>query len=82
MRRSKEDGKAFVIVRNMKWSIRMNYPSDYVHKIRQPGERDAVLGKSIEAFYEIPDISHDEASRVEYERAYRGTAAELTREGH
>jgi len=56
--------------------------NDALSKLREFGERDAVLGKPMECFYEIPDVSHDEESRREYEKAYRGTAAELTREGH
>jgi hypothetical protein len=60
----------------------MNYPSDYVRKIRQLGELALLMGKPLESFYEVPDIEHDEASRMEFEKAYWGTAVELRREGH
>jgi len=50
--------------------------------LMQLGERDAVLGKPIGSFYAIPDIDHSEEARMEYEKAYWGTLAELSREGH
>jgi hypothetical protein len=53
-----------------------------VRTLMQLGERDAVLGKPIGSFYAIPDIDHSEEARMEYEKAYWGTLAELSREGH
>lgn len=51
-------------------------------KLRELGERDAIDGKTIEAFYVIPNIEHSEAAREQYEIGYRATLAELRREGH
>jgi hypothetical protein len=82
MRSSKEDGKAFVVVRNIRRSMRLNHPSDYVRKLRQLGELALLTGKPLESFYDVPDIEHNEASRMEFEKAYWGTDVELRREGH
>lgn len=53
-----------------------------IRKLRALGEHDAVVGKPIAGFYDIPDIEHSEEARAEYEKAYWGTVAELGREGH
>ena len=51
-------------------------------KLRALCENDTVVGKPIEAFYDIPDIEHNDEARAEYAKAYWGTVAELAREGH
>jgi len=51
-------------------------------RLRQLGEIDALAGKSIEAFYDIPDIEHSDEARAEYEKGWWGTAVELRHEGH
>ena len=51
-------------------------------RLRRQGELDALAGRPIESFFKIPDIDHTEEERKQYEMAYRGTDAELRREGH
>jgi hypothetical protein len=57
-----------------------------IRKLRKLGEDDAVVGKPIEAFDDIPNIEHSEAAREQYGIGYRATEvgplAELAREGH
>lgn len=53
------------------------------YALRQLGELDAIAGKPISAFYDIPNIDpSDEAARAEYEKGYWGKAVELRNEGH
>jgi len=54
--------------------------SDEIRKLRRLGEQAALTGKP--SFDDIPDISHDEEERAEFEKAYWGTAVELRNEGH
>ena len=49
--------------------------------LKQIAEQDALAGKPISSFYDIPDIDHNEEARAQYEKAWRGTEAELRREG-
>jgi hypothetical protein len=46
------------------------------------GERDARLGKTIDAFYQIPRIRHGEGERAEYEMGYRAEKRRLRRKAH
>jgi len=50
--------------------------------LRQLGELDAIAGKPISAFNDIPNIDHSEEARAEFEKAYWGTDVELRHEGH
>ena len=52
---------------------------DDVRKLRQLGEEAALTGTP--SFDDIPGIEPSEEARAEYEKAYRGTDAELRREG-
>ena len=51
-------------------------------KLMALGERDALAGKPVEAFYDIPDIDHSGKAREQYERGHYSTCVELDREGH
>ena len=48
--------------------------------LRELGEQDAKAGKSIEAFFEIKGIRHNEVQRAEYEIGYRAERKEHKRE--
>jgi len=56
-------------------------PPDEARKLRRLGEQAALTGEP--SFDDIPNIDHtDEEARAEFEKAYRGTDAELRRERH
>lgn len=45
--------------------------------LRGVGERDALDGKPIEAFHDIPNLRHSETQRADYEIGYRAAKANL-----
>lgn len=53
---------------------------DDINKLKQLGEQAALTGAP--SFHDISGINHSDEARVEYEKAYRSTLAELEREGH
>ena len=46
--------------------------------LRTIGMFDARLGKSIDSFYDVPAIRHNESNRAAYEIGYRAAKQELT----
>lgn len=49
--------------------------------MRQIGEQDALAGKLIDAFYQIPGIRHSERQRAEYEIGWRAAQSGDLRRG-
>jgi hypothetical protein len=50
--------------------------------LRKFGELDALAHKPLKAFYDIPNIVHNDEEREQYETGYRSAAIELFLEGH